>query len=1049
MRPMSLRELQFLAGGGEMGARLRDADWSGTPLGPADSWPPALRTLVALMLASNQPMYVVWGPTRSFLYNDHYAPFLGAKHPWALGRDLLLEVWPEIRTELEPLVESARAGDPVQVPRMQLILHRNGYPEETHFSFFFAPVRDESGHVAGMFGACNDVTAQVQAERQLATSDARHRDVLANMDEAFALMDRDYRLLEVNGEAVRLMRHSRAEIIGQSHWELFPGTFDTDLGRMYRQVVAEDRPASLEYPYSTPECQDAWLEVRAFPAEEGVAVLFRDITARRQAVAEAALAAERVQLALDAGAIVGTWVWTIPDNRMIADERFAHRFGLDPRQCRDGLTLETAFESIHPDDRAHVQDAIAEVMGRGGPYRCEYRVRQYDGAYAWVEANGRVELDTDGKPVRFPGVLLDHGERRRAENERDQATALLRTFIEAVPGVAYAKDRDGRLIIGNRGVSELLGLPQEAYLGRTDREVLADAAQAEAVMSTDRRIMDSGVAEQVEEEIHLADGTPAWWLSTKAPMRDAHGKVVGLIGASMDITDRKRIENALRLSEQRIALAMDVAQLGTWTWDRQADAITLDARTVQICGMDPGRDAFTLHEVAARVHPDDWPRVEAALRAALAPTSDGRFTEEFRLVHPGGDVMWVMTRGQATFQDGGDRRSAVSMIGSLFDVTERRRMIETLEQADRRKDEFLAMLAHELRNPLAPIGTAAQLLRLAPGDAARVGQAAEVITRQVGHMTQMVDDLLDVSRVTRGLVQLDREPVELRAIMAAAIEQAEPLLQARHHRLLTESPGGEAVVLGDRHRLVQVVSNLLHNAAKYTPQGGKITLSIVASDEEVEIRVCDNGIGMDDRLVPRVFDLFTQAERTPDRSQGGLGIGLALVRSLVHMHGGRVFAHSAGTGRGSTFTVVLPRAASGDMPAPQPQQPQPRLQPRTVLVVDDNRDAAETLADVLRVLGHEVIVAGNGHEALEIADSREDWDAFILDIGMPDMTGHELAVCLRERLGARPARFIALTGYGQAHDRALTRDAGFDHHLVKPANVADIQSLLARSMSYA
>ena len=1026
-----------------MGARLRNTDWAQTPLGPAESWAPALRTLVSLMLASNQPMYVVWGPTRAFLYNDHYAPFLGAKHPTALGRDILREVWPEIRTELEPLITTARGGDPVQVPRMQLTLHRNGYPEETHFSFFFAPVRDESGAVAGMFGACNDVTAQVQAERQLALSDARHRGVLANMDEAFALMDRDFRLIDVNAEAVRLMHHTRDEIIGQTHWALFPGTFDTTLGRMYRQVAADNRPASLDYPYKTPDGQDAWLEVRAFPADEGVAVLFRDITARRQAVADAALAAERVQLALDAGAIVGTWVWSIPDNRMIADERFAQRFGLDPRQCQEGLTLETAFDSIHLDDRARVQEAIAEAMGRGGPYRCEYRVRQYDGSYAWVEANGRVELDADGNAVRFPGVLLDHGERRRVADERDQATALLRIFIEAVPGVAYAKDRDGRLIVGNRGVSELLGLPQEAYLGLTDRDVLADRAQAEAVMATDRRIMASGIAEQVEEEIRLPDGNPAWWFSTKAPLRDAEGTVVGLIGASLDITDRKRIENALRVSEQRSALAMDVAQLGTWTWDRNDGAITLDPRTAQICGMDPARPIVSLDDIARRVHPEDWPRVEAALKRALAATGDGRFTEEFRLLHPGGGVTWAMTRGQASFDGSGDGRRAVSMIGSLFDVTERRRMIETLEQADRRKDEFLAMLAHELRNPLAPIGTAAQLLRLAPGDADRVSQAADVIARQVGHMTQMVDDLLDVSRVTRGLVQLEREPVELRTIMAAAIEQAEPLLQARRHSLVTESPGSDAVVLGDRHRLVQVVSNLLHNAAKYTPPGGRITLSIAAASDEVEIRVCDNGIGMDERLVPQVFDLFTQAERTPDRSQGGLGIGLALVRSLVHMHGGRVAAHSGGLGQGSTFVVNLPRADMSDLVPEERPGLQHGAHRCAVLVVDDNRDAAETLAVVLRVLGHDVTVAADGREALAVADSRPDWDAFILDIGMPDMTGHELAVHLRQRIGERPARFIALTGYGQAGDRAMTRKAGFDHHLVKPASVADIQALLA------
>jgi PAS domain S-box-containing protein len=1042
---MSHPELHFLAGGGDMGARLRETDWSATPLGPAASWSPALRTLVSLMLASNQPMYVVWGPTRAFLYNDHYAPFLGAKHPAALGRDLLQEVWPEIRAELEPLVTATQAGEPVHVPRMALTLHRNGYPEETHFSFFFAPVRDEGGAVAGMFGACSEITAQVLAERELAERDARHRQVLANMDEAFVLMDRDFRLLEVNAETERLVRMDRDALLGNIHWELFPGTFDSKLGRMYRRVMVEGRPDSLEHLYAFPDGREVWFEVRAFPVPEGLAVFFHDITQRRRDATQAALAAERVQLALDAGAIVGTWVWSIPDNRIIGDERFAQRFGLDEQQCREGLPLEVAVEAIHPQDRARVQEAIAEAMARGGAYRCEYRARRNDGTYSWVEANGRVECDAAGNAVRFPGVLLDHGERHRVEAELDQATALLRTFIEAVPGVVYAKDREGRLIIGNRGVSELLGVPHEGFIGRTDRELIADQAQAEAVMATDRRIMDSGLAEQVEEEIRLADGSPATWLSTKAPLRDAEGSVVGLIGASLDITDRKRINTALRLSEQRSALALDVAQLGTWTLDPASGAVSLDARSVQIVGADPGREGFTREDLERRVHPEDWPRVAASLQAALAPAGDGLFAEEFRLVHSDGRVVWTMARGQVTFDGSGDSRMPATMIGTVFDVTERRRMIETLEQGDRRKDEFLAMLAHELRNPLAPIGTAAQLLRMAPGDQARVEQAAQIISRQVAHMTEMVDDLLDVSRVTRGLVQFDREPVDVRAIIAAAVEQAEPFVQVRRHRLVTESSGTAAIVLGDRHRLVQVVSNLLHNAAKYTPQGGTITLSIAASDDEVAIRVSDNGIGMDAQLVPQVFDLFTQGERTLDRQQGGLGIGLALVRSIVQLHGGRVSAHSAGSGQGSLFAVLLPRAAGVELPAPEAPGPQQGPHRRTVLVVDDNRDAADTLAVVLRVLGHDVTVAADGQEALALAAGREDWDAFILDIGMPDMTGHELARRLRQAIGARPARFIALTGYGQAQDQAMSREAGFDHHLVKPADLADIQALLGRA----
>src|SRR5688572_4216642 len=387
---------------------------------------------------------------------------------------------------------------------------------------------------------------------------------------------------------------------------------------MYRQVLADHVPASIDYRYLTAEGEPAWLEVRAHAVDEGLAVLFRDLTRQRQESEQAALAAERVQLALDAGAIVGTWVWSIPDNRFVADERFAHSFGMDERQCREGLPLEAVADAIHPEDRAGVDAAIAEAMARGGAYRCEYRVRQYDGSYAWVEANGRVEKDEHGNAVRFPGVLLDHGERRRVEAERDRATALLRTFIEAVPGVVYAKDREGRLIIGNRGVSELLGLPQEAYIGRTDLEVLADREQAEVVMANDRRIMESGVAEQFEERIQLADGSPAWWLSTKAPLRDDAGQVIGLIRSSVDITDRKRTNHALRMSEQRSALALDVAQLGAWSWDRRSRSMALDARTGQIFGLDPSRTAFTPAEVAGRVHPEDWPRVRAALKAALA-----------------------------------------------------------------------------------------------------------------------------------------------------------------------------------------------------------------------------------------------------------------------------------------------------------------------------------------------------------------------------------------------------------------------------------------------
>jgi CheY-like chemotaxis protein/two-component sensor histidine kinase len=351
------------------------------------------------------------------------------------------------------------------------------------------------------------------------------------------------------------------------------------------------------------------------------------------------------------------------------------------------------------------------------------------------------------------------------------------------------------------------------------------------------------------------------------------------------------------------------------------------------------------------------------------------------------------------------------------------------------------MLAHELRNPLAPVGTAAQILKRSTDNAERVAHAADIIERQVGHLTSLVDDLLDVSRVTRGLVTIEQEPVDLRTIVTAATEQAQPLLQSRHHALRTDVAAGDYFVSGDFHRLVQVVANLLTNAAKYTPQNGQIVLSVSAEATDAVIQVSDNGIGISAELIDDVFELFTQAERTPDRTQGGLGIGLALVRSLVQLHGGTVVAQSGGAGKGSTFTVRLPLVARSPSTGIAVGSNAAPVRRRRVLVVDDNVDAAGTLAELLELLGHEVEVAADAASALRSAASGA-WDTYVLDIGLPDMTGFELAQRLRDGLAQPASLFVALTGYGQAHDRVMSRAAGFDHHMVKPPDISRLIEIL-------
>jgi signal transduction histidine kinase len=375
------------------------------------------------------------------------------------------------------------------------------------------------------------------------------------------------------------------------------------------------------------------------------------------------------------------------------------------------------------------------------------------------------------------------------------------------------------------------------------------------------------------------------------------------------------------------------------------------------------------------------------------------------------------------------------------ELTFRRTAEHKLREGDRRKDEFLAMLAHELRNPLAPIGMAAQYLRVGEVTPARLRQTTEIIDRQIRHMTRLLDDLLDVSRVTSGRIELDRSLHDLRALVADAVEQARPLLDARHHVLTVRLPDGPATVYGDATRIVQIITNLLNNAAKYTPEHGKIELELTQGADSVQLTVRDNGIGIDSALLPHVFDLFVQGERSPDRGQGGLGLGLSLVKSLVELHSGAVDGASAGAGSGSQFTVRLPRA---NVP-PNVPVTAPAFAASTgldILVVDDNADAAETLSMYLEALGHQISIAADGASALELA-GRKVPRVLLLDIGLPDIDGYELARRLRAVPRTAGATLIALTGYGQPGDRERSRSAGFDYHLTKPVDANALARLLA------
>ena len=447
------------------------------------------------------------------------------------------------------------------------------------------------------------------------------------------------------------------------------------------------------------------------------------------------------------------------------------------------------------------------------------------------------------------------------------------------------------------------------------------------------------------------------------------------------------------------------------------------------------------HEVIGFSHWDIWPEtsgsdVERFYRRVMQTRVSG--TIEYQHAFPGGVSTWFEIRAYPTPEGG---------MAILFrDIDERVRSNEKLQIADRRKDEFLAMLAHELRNPLAPISAAADLLKLGNIDEDGIRLTSEIISRQVRHLTRLVDDLIDVSRVSRGIVELEMVPVEIHTVVMDAVEQVNPLILRLGHRFVLDLAPETVQVSGDAKRLVQVMTNLLANAAKYTPEGGNIRLALRVENNKIKLTVYDDGVGLGDDLIHHIFDLFVQAERTPDRSAGGLGMGLTLVKSLVELHGGEVGCFSAGPGCGSSFTVTLPLLVTREIVLPVIPATGPPInaeKPLFIMIVDDNVDVTVMIKMVLESRGHRVIVEHSSRIAIERARI-ETPDICLLDIGLPEIDGNELARRLRNQKETAATCLIALTGYGQEQDRITSLAAGFNEHMVKPVDMDSLEVLMHR-----
>jgi PAS domain S-box-containing protein len=748
-----------------------------------------------------------------------------------------------------------------------------------------------------------------------------------------------------------------------------------------------------------------------------------------------------------------------------------------------GQPLEQVFRILNEETRQPVENPVSKVLREGVIIGLANHT-------VLVARDGReMPIDDSAAPIRgedgtVAGVVLvfrDVTEVRKAIEARLHLAAIVESSEDAI----ISKNLEGIIISWNEAARRLYGYTPEEIIGKP-LSILVPPDHPDELPDLLDRIKQGERIDHLETVRLRKDGSRVEVSLTISPIKNAEGKIIGASKIARDISARKRNEASLRfladasklLSElldvkstlQKVA-GLAVPHYADWC---AVDMLEADnsLQRVAVAHVNPAKVELA-HELHRRFPPNPdtsvgvWNVLRTGRSELLSEIPESllvetvqdqellRILSELGLKSYMGVPLTVRgkTIGVITFiaaesgrlYEPADLQLAEELARRAAIAVENARLYSGLKEADHRKDEFLAMLAHELRNPLAPIRNALELMKMPGVNHDAVEQARQMIERQVQHLVRLVDDLLDVSRIMRGRIELRKEPIELATLIAQVIETAQPILDAQGQELIVSVPPERLQLDADPVRLAQVIGNLLHNAAKYSQQAGRVWLSVEPQGKGAVIHVRDEGAGIHPDLLPHIFDLFVQEDRSLERSQGGLGIGLTIVRKLVEMHGGTITAHSEGPGKGSEFVLRLPglRAATEQGPAKASPEPAPAAASRRVLVVDDNVDAAESMAMLLRLWGHHVQLAHNGPEALQAVKTYQP-EVVLLDIGLPGMNGYDVAQQLRQQPELQNAVLIAVTGYGQDEDRRRSRGAGFDHHLTKPVDPESLQSLLAR-----
>jgi PAS domain S-box-containing protein len=1140
-------KVTFLSGGGEMGALTRAFDWSSNVIGAPETWPDLLKTTLRMLLTSNHPMFIWWGPDLIQFYNDAYRKTMGPeRHPSALGQRGR-ECWDEAWDILGPQIYYVMDGKGAVWYEHQLVpLTRNGKLEEIWWTYSYSPIEDDEG-IQGVLVICNDVTSEheitselAQINNQLFAEIAQREQIQHQQRFQLELLDELSTLTEPEQIAAVAFQMLSDELhltrLMFAHIDDVTKTFFIDyawhqadafsvkgmqgtLAEFGEQIIEDLRNgktvsiADIRQDSRTENYQNAYKDFDA------LSILVVPIIKDKRFIATLSVHSKLPHewRSHEANLIkeIAERLWVAIERARAETHRIQAQRALLKHQTEETERLRSLFQQSPsfvailsgPEHRYDIaNDSYVKLIG----FR-DLVGKTVRDALPELQGQGFLELLDDVYTTGTTHVLKG----RPAKLQRTPGAELEEVFIDVVyqPIINASGEVTGIFVEGNdvtaqhqvqRGQTFLLELadrlrlisnPEDIvyvasellgnYLG-SSRVVFAEIIDDDKFLIR-KEWIQNGINSVANEIRQLNDFGPDIIRTLRngqfivvddilldpqtAPHADAYtqltirahlgipliknGQLVAILGVHKTVPHQwpeNHIHTAREMAE-RTWTALENAQAqaeldvvrnqssyvfntmteGFAVVDRHWNIVQMNAAGHRITGFSPeetiGRNYWDIFSFLVK---DEWfsvyEHVKTTRLAAIV---------EHDYEYAGGEKSWVEIRIYPAL-DGG--------LAFFFrDINKRKDYENKLKEADRRKDEFLAMLAHELRNPLAPVSAAADLLRLTHMDEDRVKQTSEIIARQVKHMTGLIDDLMDVSRVTRGLISLEQETLDVASIVSSAIEQVRPLIEARAHRLAVHLPPVAAHVKGDQKRLIQVITNMLTNSVKYTPEGGDIVLSMDVQEEHVVLRIKDNGVGMAKEMVGRVFDLFAQAERTPDRSVGGLGIGLALVKSLVNLHHGTVTAHSNGVGLGSEFTIHLPLVKPLALPRQQAsiQRISPSLKRLRLMVVDDNTDAADMLAMLLEIAGHDVVVENSSRRALERAQADAP-DVFLLDIGLPDMDGIELAQHLRLHPATNKATLIAVTGYGNEQDRKNAADAGFNHHFVKPVDTEKLIRLLAK-----